>query len=205
MISGSDREDCIRRYDKAFEQYGKSHKALLWGGDAEKQVRRFKGISEHIITNPSINSVLDVGCGFGDFYSYLSSAGFTGSYTGLDLNSNFIKVAKSLFPAGTFICGSLDELMTKKTYDAVISCGIFNYKLRNGCNLKYIENSLNKIFSLCNCLSSCDFLTSIVDWKNTNSFHLDPLDLIQMVTPITNKFRINHHYLEYEYSVTLFK
>ena len=56
---------------------------------------------------------------FGDFYNYLSSAGFTGSYTGLDLNSNFIKVAKSLFSAGTFICGSLDELMTK-TYDAYI-------------------------------------------------------------------------------------
>ena len=205
MISKSDREDCIERYDKAFEKYGKSHKALLWGGDAEKQVKRFKSISEHIVTNPNINSVLDVGCGFADLYNYLISVGFNGSYTGIDLNNQFIKVAKSLYPTGSFICGSLDELKTNKTYDAVISCGIFNYNLRKQSNLKYIENSLIKIFSLCNCLSSSDFLTSIVDWKNANSFHLDPLDLIKMVTPITNKFQLNHHYLEYEYSVTLFK
>ena len=41
-----------------------------------------------------LNSVLDIGCGFADFYHFLRSRGFNGQYLGVDIVPEFVSLAK---------------------------------------------------------------------------------------------------------------
>ena len=61
-------EDAIERYSKRFKNLGFSPKSLGWGCK-EDQLERFKIIFNHIPLNRK--SIMDIGCGFADFYLYL--------------------------------------------------------------------------------------------------------------------------------------
>lgn len=49
--------------------------------------------------------VLDLGCGNGRLYEFLTSKGV--KYTGLDLSEKLIKIAKNKYPEGSFVSGNL--------------------------------------------------------------------------------------------------
>ncbi|MEI6266979.1 MAG: class I SAM-dependent methyltransferase [bacterium] len=50
-------------------------------------------------------NVLDLGCGNGRLYEFLTSKG--ARYTGLDLSPDLIKIAKNKYPKGDFVAGNL--------------------------------------------------------------------------------------------------
>jgi ubiquinone/menaquinone biosynthesis C-methylase UbiE len=50
--------------------------------------------------------ILEVGCGWGSFFDF----GFTcQKYTGIDINENFIKIAKQRYSAHEFICIDINQ------------------------------------------------------------------------------------------------
>jgi SAM-dependent methyltransferase len=76
----------------------------------------------------SVDSVLDVGCGYGELVRYLrEEKAFEGTYTGVDILDRFIHRATQLYgedDRNTFICGdilSCSQLLS--SYDIVISMG----------------------------------------------------------------------------------
>ncbi len=58
-----------------------------------------KGVKRLAETIPSEASVLDLGCGNGNFLKYLLSLGFSGNYMGLDFSSELLAVAKESNPS----------------------------------------------------------------------------------------------------------
>lgn len=73
--------------------------------DALQQVLYFEVLTA--IAIPPTASVLDVGCGRGDLYAYLSARGYRGRYTGLDLVPHFIEEARQRFPHTEFVLGDI--------------------------------------------------------------------------------------------------
>ena len=63
------------------------------------------------MTNLSNKSIIDIGCGFGDFYSYLNAQNIIlKKYLGIDINETLINTASSLFiDSGKFIVGNILE------------------------------------------------------------------------------------------------
>jgi hypothetical protein len=72
-------------------------------------------------------SVLDLGCGYGDFFAYLRSCGFSGHYIGCDLAKEMIEAARNLHGEESDriwrVCSSPSE-----SADYAIASGIFNVK-----------------------------------------------------------------------------
>ena len=91
--------------------------------------------------NKRLGNVLDVGCACGGLGNALSSRFFLESYTGIDINSEAIKWAKTerkLKVPGYFIAGDILEIDLKGRYDTVVSlsCADWNIeseKIINAC------------------------------------------------------------------------
>ncbi|EFP97504.1 class I SAM-dependent methyltransferase [Vibrio caribbeanicus] len=73
-------------------------------------------------------SVLDLGCGYGDFYHYLQQTASIGKYTGIDFHKNFVKQARKKAGENShFVHGNFAELMLEM-HDIVIASGSLNYR-----------------------------------------------------------------------------
>jgi SAM-dependent methyltransferase len=76
----------------------------------------------------NVNSVLDVGCGYGNLVAYLrENQDFQGEYTGIDILPEFINAAKNLYGddgRNKFIQGNFLTYEWQESYDVVISLGI---------------------------------------------------------------------------------
>ena len=81
-------------YKAAFEKYGVDPKALCWN-DASSQRLRFEILLEALPKPLDSYSIVDAGCGLGDFYLFLQEKGVLPKrYIGIDSFEAFAAVAK---------------------------------------------------------------------------------------------------------------
>ena len=71
------------------------------------------------------SKIYDVGCGFGDLYTFLNKKKIKFDYTGLDINKNFLEFARK--KNARFIQFDLRKDKIPKA-DWIISSGVFNHK-----------------------------------------------------------------------------
>lgn len=114
-------------YQEAFflpliQRFGYDPRGLGWKSK-QSQHQRFKVLSQGLET---VSSILDVGCGFGDFYDYVRAQGFSGTYLGIDGLKSVIDMAQQAYPSGHFLQGALEEFTSTTSYDWVVACGVFN-------------------------------------------------------------------------------
>lgn len=195
-----DKNNLIRIYNERLKKFGNTPRALGWGnGGKKRQFLRFKILFE--IGIQKNDSVLDVGCGFGDFYGFLRSNGWQGEYLGIDINNNILKVAKSRYPDIKVLCVDLLNYKRFKKFDFVIESGIFNEKFEFSSNLDFIEKMLNKMFRISRKGIACNFLSTFVDFEAPGSFHSDPAEIIRIAKKFTNKLILRMDYLKYEFTI----
>ena len=67
IFSNQEISKINKRYNARLIKHGCSPKTLGWSGK-KQQIKRFEKFNS--ILNFQNKSILDIGCGFGDFYSY---------------------------------------------------------------------------------------------------------------------------------------
>lgn len=81
-------------YNNAIKKHGLTPQGVCWLSYAHQQIR-FDAICEMLPEDLSAFSLIDAGCGFGDFYSYLKNSGkLPGKYQGVDALDTMCAVAK---------------------------------------------------------------------------------------------------------------
>lgn len=76
------------------------------------------------------SSLLEIGCGTGNLASRFSQAGFL--YTGLDLSSDMLDIARRKHPAGTFAVADMRHFDLEEPSNAVVMAGrTISYLLTN--------------------------------------------------------------------------
>jgi len=78
-------------YKNALKIHGANAKGLNWHDDYS-QIRRFEVIFEMIKDELDNSTLVDAGCGFGDFYDFVKD--FNVKYIGYDIVEENIKIAK---------------------------------------------------------------------------------------------------------------
>jgi SAM-dependent methyltransferase len=78
-------------YKSALKKHGATAKGLNWH-DEYSQVTRFEVILEMIKDDIKGASIIDAGCGFGDFYEFVKD--YEVSYTGYDIVAENVKIAQ---------------------------------------------------------------------------------------------------------------
>ena len=197
-----DKKIIIDRYNERFKKNG-GNIGTLAVGNMERQIVRFNVLSE--IGDLEGASVVDVGCGFGDFYGFLLSRGIKVEYTGYDMNPTLINAAREKFPGARFEVLDFFSDKCKEKFDYVVSSSTFNNKLTGGDNYTMIHNVLKRSFTICNEGVSINFLTNYVDYKQGHAFYYGPEKIFKYCKSITNRVALRHDYCLYEFTVYLYK
>ncbi len=100
------------------------------------------------LCGPQGPSVLDAGCGLGDFYGYLRGQGFAGRYTGVDLVPELIEAARARHPGVTFVVADLlDPDLALESHDYVVAAGLFDYRTPD--SEERLPRSVRRLFDFC--------------------------------------------------------
>ena len=119
----------------------------------KNQLKRFDTLLDIGVKNG--DTVLDFGCGVGHMIEHINDIGLRVNYTGIDLNKDAIRKAKTAFmvsdimgirsmesPIGVdFSHGSAKDI--KENYDWILASGVFNYKFPKAEMIQTVNELLN--------------------------------------------------------------
>jgi SAM-dependent methyltransferase len=184
-------------YDELCKNCELGWQAAGWMSE-ENQYANFVLISSIISPN---SSVLDVGCGQGDFYNYIKNNKI--QYYGIDISELMIKKAKQTNPNVKFF--QKDFLEEKfENFDYVIASGAFSFKTKN--QYEYIENCIEKCYKTCNKAAALTVTSELADIKYDEPlFYYSPIQILEIALKFTPYIIINTSSLPNELVLFLYK
>lgn len=196
----SDKKAVIRRYAERYKEFGYHYKTVGWG-NRESQLLRFRILSE--IGDLNGAEIVDVGCGFGDLYSYLTQRFCGIRYTGIDIVRELIQKGQGLYPKANFIVQDILKEDFKLEADFYLLSGALNIKLRE--NLKFTEAMIKKMFQCSRKGTGINFLSKYVDYEQEKDFHHSPQAVLTFAKGLTKFVTLRHDYPLWEFTVYLYK
>jgi ubiquinone/menaquinone biosynthesis C-methylase UbiE len=194
-----EKKETIERYNERLKKYGYDPKTLGWLKG--KQDIRFYILTEIGIRNN--DSILDVGCGFGDLFGFFNKKKMDIKYTGVDINPNLIDIGKKVYPSANFSVMDFEQEDIDKKFDWVLASGIFNFKLEN--NEKFIKNMLKKMFDISKKGVAVDFMSSYVDFQNEGAYHTKPEEVFSYSKTLSKRVALRNDYFPFEFCLYLYK
>ncbi|MGC2063381.1 MAG: class I SAM-dependent methyltransferase [Thermodesulfovibrionales bacterium] len=198
------KEYVISFFDKSLRLHGDRPEAVGWTSPG--QIIHFKCMLD---VAPSLegSTILDFGCGKGDFYGFLQQNNIQVSYTGVDLNPGLIDLAKQKYPGVPF---SVFDITTDSlpdtfndTFDYIFLCGVFNLKVQGLDEL--IRMTLKKLFGHCRIGLAYNGLSSHTIHKNFEIHYVAPEEMlrfaIEELTPFVSlrQDRLYHDFTLFAY------
>jgi len=186
----------IQIYSERLNKHGVSPEALGW--DKKRANLRFEILSSQWDLDNA--SILDFGCGFGQFWDFLMQKGIGGfNYLGIDINPRFIEIAKGLYPDASFRLFNMLKDPLECKYDYIFASGVFNDKLDD--NLMFIKSVFQKFDEYSEKGFAANFLSDKVQYRHSHTFHSDPSSVLKLCYKYSNNIIIRNDYMPFEFTV----
>jgi SAM-dependent methyltransferase len=183
-------EGMVSRYSERYKKMGYDVKTLGWGS-REQQIFRFHQVLQSGIAL-SGKSVIDIGCGFGDFGKFLLEQNIQFSqYFGWDINP---------------------DLIAEATADVGVMMGVLNLDFKNRIdNFEYSKQLIQTGFKLVKEVLIVDFLSTRLssDYpKEDFVFYHDPGQVLDFALSLSDNVSLRHDYApipQKEFMISIFK
>jgi SAM-dependent methyltransferase len=116
--------------------------------------------------------ILDLGCGLGCLYGYLSGKGWKGEYTGIDILPLMVKGARKRFPEARFEKRDILQKPPSEKWDYVFINGVFNHKVKD--NWAWIEQMVGRCMALAEKGMAFNLLNIEQGWMDSDLFYTHP-------------------------------
>jgi SAM-dependent methyltransferase len=199
-VFSRDMDEAVKRYEKRLDELGLSPQTLGWRSKRQQYVR-FEILAE--IGDLHKHSVLDLGCGFGDFYEFLSAKGLDIDYTGYDISPKFVAIAKGRHSNLHFEVKDILKDPVERKFDYIVSSGIFNYKISN--NEQFIRELFRKSLELSNLGVAHNMLSSCVDYRDANLYYADSSEILSFCQTLSRRVTLRHDYMPFEFTAYVYK
>jgi SAM-dependent methyltransferase len=204
--------DIVKHYENCLQKFGDNHLGVDWPRQ-EDVGKRYSVMLDLIRLKESSTmprTLLDFGCGTAHLFEHMKHENFDHiSYSGLDISSKFIDVAKRKFPEVTFYVGDvLDESFNFPQFDYIVMNGVFTEKRQLSFDemWNYFEQTFTKVFARCNRGVAFNVMSKNVDWERDDLFHVPFDTLAEFLTKnISRHFVFRSDYGLYEYSCYVYK
>ena len=194
-------EDTINAFhDALFARHGHSRSSLGWHSQEWQQARFQAVLSLAPFTGWS---VLDIGCGFGDLADVLHAKAPDASYTGYDINANFVETCRARRPGATFERRNILTDPPKRPFHAVVSVGPINIDI--GDNEAVMRELIRAMFKSCRhyCAMS---MASRKGHRHAPGYHYyDPVEMLAFCNGLCDRVALRHDYLTSDFCVYLLK
>jgi SAM-dependent methyltransferase len=192
------------RYAARYREHGYSPLTLGW--NKGKQFERFHQLTSDWDMNG--RSVLDVGCGFGDFLHYADRMGVKGlDYTGIDITPELICEARKIHgvDGASFVLGGIEDHPFDRRFDYAFASGIFNYKYEGVDRYERLFQIVSHMFDLANIAVAVDMLSDKVDYELEHTWHYNPGETLERCYGLTRNVVLKNSYFPFEFAVILYK
>ena len=190
----------ISFYDRNLKEHGDEIESVAWGS-RQSQEKRFQVLSE--IADLSGKTVLDVGCGLADFYSWLAPRFPDLRYTGIDVTPSMVDIARDKFPQLDFrVQDALELNPATPDYDYVFASGIFNLKVPGHKN--FVRNAIKNMFAASRMGTAFNIMSTKADFFETREYYADPEELLAYCQTLTHRVVLRHDYMPHDFSVYLY-
>lgn len=201
-MNDDDKAIIANRYRERLKQYGPDIRALA-SGTVERRAIRFGVL--HSVGDLEGKSILDLGCGLGDFYASLLDQEIEVNYTGYDITEEFIELAGKRFPQAQFEVRDIQAQGIACKFDYIVSSQTFNNRLAHEDNTVVMQDVLRICYSACNFGVAVDMLTSYVDYREQHLFYYQPEEMFRYAKSLTKRVTLRHDYRAYEFALYLYK
>ena len=201
-MNKADKAEIIARYESRLAEYGHDVRTLASGSD-EKQLRRYRALLEAGIGNG--DSILDLGCGFGDFLGFLSESGIDVDYTGYDIVPGLLHTARELYPDGHFELRDIQETPPDIAFDWVVSSQAFNNRLKYEDNSDVVAEVMKIAFDACRKGVAFDMMSDYVDFREDRLYYFNPESMFACAKGLSEKVVLRHDYLPYEFCLYILR
>jgi SAM-dependent methyltransferase len=190
-----------QRYSQRYQQLGRHIRTLGWGNQEQQQYRFAQTL---IGLNFDQRHILDIGCGFGDYYAFLKAEGIPiQGYTGIDINPDLLQEARQQWASETQV--TFQEVhLPDSAYTPAQPCqigvmlGVLNFNLQGQMdNYEYSQSLIRKAFSLVEEALVVDFLSTRLTPTYAQEdfvFYHDPVKMLQWALTLTPKVTLRHNY-----------
>lgn len=180
-------------YKQSIKKYGISAQGVQWNSDFT-QYKRFEILTNFIKDDIKESSIVDAGCGFGEYYNYLFDKNLKPkSYTGIDCEDQMISLASKRFLNTSF----------KKQNILKDNLDFADYYICSGAMNILDENEVFIFIEKCFYFSIKAFVFNFL--KNDNLTKIDKTKVINHCLKLSNKLEIKEDYLSNDFSIYLQK
>lgn len=188
-------------YSELLRKHGDSVASLDWGS-TESQRLRFQVLAEVGVW--SGQSVLDVGCGRGDFWSYLADHGYQGRYVGIDITPGMVELAKLKFRNTDFrVADILREHIDGVPCDYVVASGVFYLEVGN--NQRFFRAMLRRFYGLANIAVAFNMLSSHGPPPEPGEYVFNPGWVLEECLKLSRCVILRHDYKNNDFTVYVFQ
>ncbi len=196
-----------QHFDDRAELYSDGLQAVDWKS-REAQYNRFQQLLKVVDISVPF-SILDYGCGDGEFINFLNAHNLQFEYFGFDVSTQMLEKAKATFADSTN-CHFLNEINTLPIVDYTIASGVFAMKFSFS-EAEWKEYMIEKVNQLnqfskkgfaFNCLTSY----SDIEFQRADLYYADPLFWFDYCKKnISRLVSLLHDYPEYDFTVIVRK
>jgi trans-aconitate methyltransferase len=167
----------------------------------ESQKIKFRVLSEVL---PLANSrLLDVGCGFADFATFLARR-FPGlQYSGIDLSSAMVKEARRNHPELDLCVANISDAKFKGAFDVVTANGIF-YLLGDEA-FSMMQQMIERMYALATTAVAFNSLSAWATDQESGEFYADPLRVVEFCRQLTPRVVLRHDYHPRDFTIYLYR
>jgi SAM-dependent methyltransferase len=173
------------------------------GWSATSQAVRFDVIAG--IGTLEGRSLLDVGCGYGAFFAYLSDRGVQCDYHGVDMTPLQVELAQTHHPehADRFRFANGITSGRPDSYDYLVSNGPLN----TACDdpLDTMKSLLAAMYAQCRLACIVTMISTRAPRRLKGLHYYDPAAMLSFALDLCPRVRLDHSYLPHDFAISLYK
>ena len=180
-------------YSESIQEHGISAQGVRWN-NKHSQYKRFEAITKRIKKDITTSTIVDVGCGFGEYFSYLQTNKKSPiKYIGIDCEQDMINICKKRFQSEDFYLKDVltDELLYG---DYLVCSGALNI-------LEY--NEIDIFISKCFEYSRKAFVFNSL--KNLTFNNVKQYEIVDICKKYSQKISVFEGYLENDFTIVMVK
>lgn len=201
VLHPEDANGIVERYQLRIAKFGATF-ASLASGSMEKQKIRHQ--VHALALSGSCPTVLDIGCGLGDFYQSLKDHGRTCHYTGYDIVPEYVAECGKRYPEASFQLRDIFGEGIDGTYDTIVMSQILNNRYQKSDNLQVMKTALALAFNHTRISVSIDMMSDYVDFQIPDLFYYSPEEIFRFAKSITRRVVLRHDYRPFEFCIQMF-
>lgn len=186
-------------YQESFKRYGhQDARSVRWGNNHDQQ-KRFAVLSQ--VMPLEGKSILDVGCGLGDLFKFLSQQQIACHYTGIDIVHEFIAAASHNYPRATFLHQDVFEV--DRPYDVVLCSGGLSFKVKD--NLNYYQSMIKVMYGLAKQAVAFNMLDNRIHSDDDIYAAYSPIAIADFCDTVADRVQIVTDYLPQDFTIYMYK